>query len=621
MKKKISSKRKYANGTGVNGYIPNPGEVASDYNIMLSQVEQKANNNIGLKIVPIVSSIAQSVIKSGAGAKGGGGSPEYSGEGIATTPIQGNDTFNGGKAMSAFDQYNFLQEQTMAAFGMNNAKGGIEVEGKEVIETPNGDVSKVQGPSHEDGGVDVNVPGGTKIYSDRIEKFGETMAERKLARENKRNRLDKLLEKGPTDKAIKNTHQRTIAALEKEEAADLQTQEVFNNIMGLMQEFAYGTGKDGVQKYAGGTGEDGTDPYPGIKYSKGFGFQQFKPYLDTFTTVAGKTPVIDWEDPEAIKTFQKYIGTKPDGILGKDSLAKAEGLFANTTATTPNVNDTPNWDMDGNGVPDIMDFQAPAANKVVGPENSPTAPSLATPSFNQSTAGTTSTDKTTTPAGEGFMDKAGNWVDANIPNVGVGDMIGLYGDIYSTFQPMKNTLANRASDTPNINAFKDFGKDALKAIEETKGYVAGQRDNALQRNLVTGRAGKIAGRNASRSVNTMRAFDTASDLNVMKADTNVMDNFAQQMMSILGQQAGLENAQDQAVMTGEYQRDLADRQDKDNFSTQLAKDIATKGQGIQTIGKDVNAIKQNEMMTNIVNQLSKYGLGFDKNGNLIQIKK
>ncbi len=62
------------------------------------------------------------------------------------------------------------------AYG-GEANSQIEVEDDEVLETPMGSVSKVSGASHEQGGVDVNVPDGTKIYSDRIKIDGKTMAE------------------------------------------------------------------------------------------------------------------------------------------------------------------------------------------------------------------------------------------------------------------------------------------------------------------------------------------------------------------------------------------------------------------------------------------------------------
>lgn len=56
-----------------------------------------------------------------------------------------------------------------------------EVEGGEVLKQPNGQVNTMQGPSHAQGGIDVNAPQGTKVYSDRIKhKVGnkyETYAE------------------------------------------------------------------------------------------------------------------------------------------------------------------------------------------------------------------------------------------------------------------------------------------------------------------------------------------------------------------------------------------------------------------------------------------------------------
>lgn len=41
----------------------------------------------------------------------------------------------------------------------------ITVEGQEVVKTPTGNATKIAGPSHEQGGVDMLVPAGTKVYS------------------------------------------------------------------------------------------------------------------------------------------------------------------------------------------------------------------------------------------------------------------------------------------------------------------------------------------------------------------------------------------------------------------------------------------------------------------------
>jgi len=91
------------------------------------------------------------------------------------------------------------------------------------------------------------------------------------------------------------------------------------------------------------------------------------------------------------------------------------------------------------------------------------------------------------------------------------------------------------------------------------------------------------------------------------------------MMSIMAQKAQMENQQDQVVMQGEQNRDLADRQDRDNFFTQMAQDIATKGQGLQETGYDINKIKERNVIDNLLKQLSKYGISVDSSGLVVEI--
>ena len=195
---------------------------------------------------------------------------------------------------------------------------------------------------------------------------------------------------------------------------------------------------------------------------------------------------------------------------------------------------------------------------------------------------------------------------------------------------MKNTEKNRAGDTPNVNSFEDFGNDALDRIDDAKGYIGAQRDNALT-DLETDRTGAInRNRKSARGVNTMRALDLATDVNANNAQSDIYDNFSKQMMGLLSQQAGFENQQDSAVMQGEQNRDLADRQDRDNYFTQMAQDIATKGQGTQQVGKMLNENKANTAAEQAVNDSStnfKYtnGVLTDKAGTVkmtaVEIKK
>ena len=96
-----------------------------------------------------------------------------------------------------------------AAGGVVNNKN-INAEGGEVIETPGGQPQELQGPSHSQGGIDMQVPSGTEIYSDRlVGADGKTMAERKKLREKQISKIEKLLQKNPNDSALKKTLEKT----------------------------------------------------------------------------------------------------------------------------------------------------------------------------------------------------------------------------------------------------------------------------------------------------------------------------------------------------------------------------------------------------------------------------
>ncbi len=557
MKKK--TKKKYSMGTGKNGvvrhYIESPQETLVENDIAMARAREKAMSNgwaQGLDILgnlgvqygtSMMTSAGTNAI--GAGGKGanggivaGGGDGGAFGQGFGDW--MGNNSQNLASGLSMLPMLANLM-------GPGFAFGGqvpVEVEGEEVGETPNGQLIDFQGPSHENGGIDISLPGGTEIFSKRIKVGGKTMAERKMAREKKLLTLEKLLEKSGDDIVLKNSIKRTKKSNDQEEAKDQQIQDMIGG-MKKMAKMAYGTGPDGVQMMAGGG------------------------------------PVFDWMS--LLQSMNPQIPT----ITGTSNDFHGEDPYK--TSTIPQTNK-----LEG---------------KTVGMKNmTPTAsmPNFAKNAFVAEEVG----DKKAPNTGEGFK----------LPNFTAGDITGLAGTLYSAFAPMKNTLKNRAGDTPNVNMFEDFGNDALDRINEAKGYVATQRDKALK-DLETSRTRTTkSNRNTARGVNTLRALDLASDVNANKAQDDIYDTFSRQMMELVSKEAGFENQQDQAVMAGEQNRDLADRQDRDNFYTQMAQDIATKGEGIQTVGKMLNQNKSNTMAEKAINDSSinfKYtnGVLTDKAGN------
>lgn len=213
------------------------------------------------------------------------------------------------------------------------------------------------------------------------------------------------------------------------------------------------------------------------------------------------------------------------------------------------------------------------------------------------------------PKGEDIPKKSfdwkglGNTVSNNIPQTTFGDILGIAGQVYGYENLMKNTLEQRATDTPNINPYRDFGKRGLQTIQNNKQYVNQIRDNILKDLETTSNSLRLRNRNSARGVNTLRALDIASELSLNDAKNATYNNFLNAMSNLYSQEAQQQNAIDSAVMRGEYQRDLADRQDKDNFYTNLARDIASKGFGMQNVAKSINDIYERQTKQTTLNSL------------------
>ena len=75
---------------------------------------------------------------------------------------------------------------------------------------------------------------------------------------------------------------------------------------------------------------------------------------------------------------------------------------------------------------------------------------------------------------------------------------------------------------------------------------------------------------------------------------------------MLLKQSDLENQQDLRVMSGEAQRDLNDRKDKDNFYTQLGIDEQSIATGIQKFGKHLNKNLERKLNAQALSMLSKW---------------
>jgi hypothetical protein len=230
------------------------------------------------------------------------------------------------------------------AYGGKAGTANINVEGDETLETPAGKVKQMKGPKHSSGGIDVNVPKGTKIFSDRIKVDGKTMSERKLKRERTLKRINKMLEVNPSDKAAKNTLKRTTQVHAMEEAEDMSIQNAVSRL------------HDPKRFAGGGIVGDDEDPYTSYMNSiLGLGPNRMNvinpPYAPGYTpsikadTLAGTRPVVNI-NPTTTAKVPRIPGlptgapsSEPESFTGALTLGDKIGIGGNLfNAIAPIIN-------------------------------------------------------------------------------------------------------------------------------------------------------------------------------------------------------------------------------------------------------------------------------------------
>ena len=194
-----------------------------------------------------------------------------------------------------------------------------------------------------------------------------------------------------------------------------------------------------------------------------------------------------------------------------------------------------------------------------------------------------------------------------------GDRMGNLGTLAGGFGPLLNTIINRATDTPNINSYLNFGKDQINYLEAQKGMLGINRDKALADMGLASDTARKRARNSARGVNQQIALDQLAGAQKQKSIADIQANYWNQLAGINTQVGAAKTQRDRMVMAGEQARDLADRQDKDNFSTQLGSDITNLGTMYQKLGKDMNTRQTQKEELEIINMMSKHGVQAKRN--------
>lgn len=578
MKKRPTNK--YALGSSG---IPSPYESFNDYNIMLANTEAQAQSNKGAAVAGMVGGILQQGLSMlGSAYTGGAGA----GAGVTAPPSGATPPINGGINYSV-PTASTLTNKYLKALGDESLQTDAEVEGGEAFETPQGKTGTFEGPSHEQGGIDVEVnkdiPEGTKIYSDRLKKEGKTMAERKESRERTQKNLMALLEKSP-NKAMKNSVLRRMKSLEHQDMADLQHQEMVSSLATATRafQFAWGTGYRGIPKYADGTGPDG------IKYAKGYNQGMFTPYFNAFTQLNNNAPF-------DLGAFQDWLGVDKTN----SGYGKMLGPSSYSLAQKKNLNDIYNADIANTGEGTMSDTDLTNA--------------LATGFKADQDAGLIPTYDATTPAPATNESKILDFASTYIPKV--GDVVGLIGN----YMAGKKGLAaeQRGRDFTHTNVYDRIGEDAMKSFDAAELGLLGTQAQELLNAKTIARSGKIGARNSARGINTARATDLAYDIAEGKSANQIMQKTAEMRSDLLTKKAGVQFQADTLKGKGRYEAEMANEAAQDAYYTALGLENQNAAKAVQQTGKDLNQIAMNPIYLEMLNNLGTYA-GITQGGKVIK---
>lgn len=434
------------------------------------------------------------------------------------------------------------------------ANGGqavpIEVEDNEVIQTPDGKLAQMKGATHEEGGIDVNVPAGTKIYSDRLKIDGKTMQERKIKREKAIKRIERALIKNPGDKLLQGSYERTLETTGAEEAQDMKLQKFLNSMFNSTGEaeapesstdmgFAYG----GKVKY-----QFGGDPGDGSYYDK-----------------------TGYHNPLLTKNLQQLAQQMQEEELMKKVAA---GVKNNQVASKDNI---------------------PAGTVYTSNKNSP--------NFQPEVGGGDEAAGTAT----------GNKNQLYSGKLTLGDWIGIGGNAFNAIAPILNTVNNAAGNKPNVNRYLGFGREAIETNEQAQNIAGRLKSSELTDIDTATNTARLRNRNSTQSVNTLRALDAITDMNTSKAKQSAGDSFSKTMMNLLGQKGQLENIKDRMEMAGEERRDIEDKADRDNYYSNMAENLVNLGTNVQGIGRNLNVSQENQDIQDLIGLTSQNGITVARN--------
>lgn len=508
----------------------------------------------------------------------------------------------------------------------------IEAEHGEIVQEPTGEMYELDGATHEEGGIPLEVPGGTEIFSDRlIGADGNTMAQRKKNRENRLAKIQKELNKFPDDASLKKTLRRVQKQNAFEEQLDMQLMQQAQQAKMLAQQEAQLAQQQQTQ--AGQMGQEGSPEEMGL-------IQGLEQGFDPSMMQSGGEMPVEEEVPqdvpgegmeEEVPQEEFAVGgrvNRPGGIPGLPAylLKDLPGIIEQARANNPIVDSGNPDDVvytaedEARGEKTIPEVVITKKNKkftpvyVGKPQLSLTGQNNLMNSINTNSLATGPKENITPvaplPGSQNTNSNSTNKTEESEFNfehpfkgMTLGDAIGMYANYKAPQELMKNTIDQYRYTPEEINHFKNYGREALKTLRGQAGLIDTQHDSASQNLQLSRNAMNNLNNNSARGINTLRALNMASNAQTDAQQRELDMARASQMLSLGSQIAQQQNAIDKMVMKGDEERANRNLQNQDNYFTNMAKNISTKYQSLAKNAEALNEIKKRNAQEKLIGRL------------------
>ena len=430
------------------------------------------------------------------------------------------------------------KKKILAALGIDEEDTReVEVEGGEIIENEDGTTQKVEGPRHEQGGVDAMIDDDATVYSDRlqsligaskVEKTAKSIAEEKEKRDAKALSLQKKLEKNPNDRLLANTLALTLQQNMIADQMDLMWQQV---------------ARTGLEEQAGGKEQLMNDMFNKQEKQKIKEPEQ-EPETEEVLNEESEPAQEEETDSQQQEEAQEEEIEKPEEeevnqeklALGKERTK--EKLFAGADPTI-----TPPADPNEELTEDQKKAQEEAAR-------------------------------------------------ISLISEGVGNILGnqLYstGAVVSGLGGLNTTLQQRSEDILHENKHKGLARGVDKLYEQSISNISNVTNKRLQEMLNESQTTKQSIGNNFQSISNMAAYNAMLDDAVNKELAKIRGEELGAIAGVQDARAKVLSANMQKEMEGQGIAETLNDADRDAFYNALHLDYANIGTQMQAVASNMN---------------------------------